>query len=78
MNAPEDLARTYPLGDPCEACVDQPREAAAGGAGGGHDGGLRAGVDEGFDGVSVYFDVYVEHDDGAECFGLLYMCVCVL
>lgn len=61
VDAAEDLGGADALGHAGEARVDEPREAAARGAGGRHDGGLRARVDEGLDGLPVHFRVDVQH-----------------
>jgi hypothetical protein len=70
VDAAEDLGGADAARDAAEASVDKTHDVAGLGGGGGHDGGLGAGVDEGFDGRVVDGYVDVEHGDAGEGFGV--------
>lgn len=65
MDAAEDLCGADAPGEAAPTVVDEVGDIASVGAGGGEDGGLGAGVDEGFNGDVVHEDVDVEHGDAA-------------
>ena len=70
VDAAEDFGGANAARDAAEAAVDETHDVAGLGGVGRHDGGLGAGVDEGFDGRVVDGHIDVEHGDAGEGFGV--------